>query len=85
MTLKKVHCQKYPLLFLPYAAENQKEKQGHYKKNVINMYNKLCSRTSAEAQDLNESLALSQITPPSSALMCKFVNRLEKGDKNAVV
>lgn len=44
------------------------------------MFSHIC-----EAQDWNESLALSQITPPNSALICKFVKQPEKGEKPAVV
>lgn len=56
-----------------------------YKNKVINVCSEECSWTSAEAQDWNQSLALSQITPQNSELISKFVNHPEEEEKTAVV
>lgn len=79
----KKYRQKYPLLFLLYAPENWEEKQERHKNNVINVCSEGCSWTSADAQDLNQSLALSQITPQNWSASLWII--LRRGKNPAVV
>lgn len=69
---------KNTLCYFSFMPQRIEKKNKCYKNNVINVCSEECSRTSAEAQDWNQSLALSQITPQNWSASLWIILRRKK-------